>query len=569
MSRKLVVLSRLIAIGSASTLLGLMAGGCASGGQTQTSSGGSSGTAGYGGSGAIDGSGFGGTGGTGGSAGTGGVAGGGAGGVAGDAGPDGSGGTTDGGGAGGIGGAAGTGGTGTGGTGTGGCGSKKEVCNGLDDNCDGNIDEGDPGGGDPCTVPNAKGVCAAGTKHCINGVISCVQNVQPSSEKCDGLDNNCDGQIDEGNPGGNSACDTGKPGICASGTSACVNGAIVCNQNYTAAAVESCNGLDDNCNGQVDEGNPGGGASCATGKTGVCAAGTTDCQSGQLKCVQSVQASAEVCDGKDNDCNGSIDDNITSVACNSGNPGICAAGHTQCAGGVQSCIADVLPGAQLEHCDGKDDDCDGTPDNDPVAIMCGRDCPGNPTSFPHVLTIACNGACSIPAGGCEPGYHDDDGVYCNGCEKNYCSQNPTINACASATSMTVPSSVSGQIITQGASVWYQVQFAKPSPGSNFNPRIQLTQGGTEYRMDVLSNCSNAAVCPQGGGVLPNGSVASGSNITDWSMDFSSQCQASTCKTDNSNVPATLYVKLTRTTIPGATGGNPDPECDQFTLAISK
>ena len=571
MSRKLVIVRRLIAIGSTSALLGLMAGGCASGSEAQTSPG-TGGSAGQDGGGGASGSGMGGSGGgsggtTGGAGGA--VDGGGAGGAAGDAAVDGSAGTD--GGPAGAGGIAGAGGSGTGGSGTGGCSSIPESCNGLDDNCNGKIDEGDPGGGDPCTVPNAKGVCAAGHKHCISakGAVDCVADNQPSNEICDGLDNNCDGQTDEGNPGGNVACDTGLPGICASGTKNCVNGKLVCNQNYTALPSEKCNGQDDNCDGQTDEGNPGGGASCNTGKNGVCAAGVTDCQNGQLGCTQLNTASSEVCDGKDNDCNGSIDDNITSVACNSGDQGICAAGHTQCAGGQQSCIANISPGSQLEHCDGKDDDCDGSPDNDPVATMCGRDCPGTPTFFPHVNTIACNGACSIPAGGCAPGYHDNNGNYCDGCETQTCSQNPTINACASASTVAVPSNSTGQIITSNAAVWYKVSFSKPSPGSNFNPRIQLTQGGTEYRMDVLANCSTAVSCPGTGGSLPSGSVTNGNNITDWSMNFASACQASVCKTDHSIVPTTLYVKITRTSIPAATSGNPDPECDQFTLAVSK
>lgn len=57
--------------------------------------------------------------------------------------------------------------------------------------------------------------------------------------------------------------------------------------------------MDDNCNGQTDEGNPGGGQDCSTGLLGVCATGKTVCTPGvgHLTCSQNVSSSAEVCDG--------------------------------------------------------------------------------------------------------------------------------------------------------------------------------------------------------------------------------------------------------------------------------
>src|SRR6185369_6234869 len=68
------------------------------------------------------------------------------------------------------------------------------------------------------------------------------------------------------------------------------------------------NNRDDDCDGAVDDGNPGGGGSCNTGQLGVCSAGTQTCQSGSLVCVRNVAPSPEVCTGGlDEDCDGLTD----------------------------------------------------------------------------------------------------------------------------------------------------------------------------------------------------------------------------------------------------------------------
>jgi len=90
------------------------------------------------------------------------------------------------------------------------------------------------------------------------------------AEVCDGIDNNCSGAVDEGNPDGGTACSTGGVGVCAAGTTQCVSGAIICVAN-TSPSAEVCNGLDDDCDGIVDDG-----STCPLGQT--CSAG--QCQIG-------------------------------------------------------------------------------------------------------------------------------------------------------------------------------------------------------------------------------------------------------------------------------------------------
>ncbi|MBM4353041.1 MAG: hypothetical protein FJ109_04480 [Deltaproteobacteria bacterium] len=71
-----------------------------------------------------------------------------------------------------------------------------EACNGADDDCDGVVDEEIPGG--TCSVENEFGSCP-GVPSCEAGTLICL-GIAPSAEMCDGLDNDCDGEVDEGFP---------------------------------------------------------------------------------------------------------------------------------------------------------------------------------------------------------------------------------------------------------------------------------------------------------------------------------------------------------------------------------
>jgi Leucine-rich repeat (LRR) protein len=142
---------------------------------------------------------------------------------------------------------------------------------------------------------------------CEGGEIICSADTGVSEEICDGVDNDFDGAVDNGNPGGGEICDTGLLGVCSSGTTVCESGEIICSADI-GVSEEICDGLDNDCDGAVDNGNPGGGEVCDTGLLGVCSSGTMVCEGGEIICSADTGVSAEICDdGLDNDCDGFSD----------------------------------------------------------------------------------------------------------------------------------------------------------------------------------------------------------------------------------------------------------------------
>jgi hypothetical protein len=78
------------------------------------------------------------------------------------------------------------------------CEPVTEVCNDVDDDCDGAVDEDFDHKGAPCIV-DAPGRCGAGVFGCIVGADApvCVGGGEAAAETCNGLDDDCDGEIDE------------------------------------------------------------------------------------------------------------------------------------------------------------------------------------------------------------------------------------------------------------------------------------------------------------------------------------------------------------------------------------
>ena len=189
--------------------------------------------------------------------------------------------------------------------GCGACCGNLEVCDGEDNDCDGLID--DDLGNTTC----GKGVCNHTVDKCIDGQPQVCDPLEGAgAETCDGLDNDCDGKVDEELP--QLACGKGQ---CFHTISSCVGGAEQECNPFEGAKPETCDGQDNDCNGEVDEGL--GSAVCGQG---VCKHEQPYCIDGMIVvCDPFAGASPETCDGEDNDCDGLIDEEIVCCVPSCGN----------------------------------------------------------------------------------------------------------------------------------------------------------------------------------------------------------------------------------------------------------
>jgi alpha-tubulin suppressor-like RCC1 family protein len=286
-----------------------------------------------------------------------------------------------------------------------------EACDGADNDCDGEVDEGvqrtfyPDGDGDGFGSPAGATVmaCFAPRAYAENSTDCDDANAaaHPGAvEVCDDamVDENCDGVA---NPPASCTCIDGRaqrcaqPGACAAGTQRCAGGSW--GPCSIGPVAESCNGIDDNCDGAVDEmltvtcfadadndGYPGAGgtalASCPIAgreSVGGCPSGQTNRAplGSDLDCADTDPArrpaAAEACNGVDDNCDGAIDEGVLRVfypdadgdlfgdgtatplrACTA------PAGYVENAGDCDDTRASRSPSTS-EICDGVDNNCNG------------------------------------------------------------------------------------------------------------------------------------------------------------------------------------------------------------------
>jgi hypothetical protein len=129
-------------------------------------------------------------------------------------------------------------------------GASDANCDGVDNNCNGQIDEGYVGHATNCGV----GACRrTGATSCVNGQVvnSCVPGTPaPDDASCNGIDDDCNGLVDDGYVPVATNCGIG---ACArTGATSCVGGHVTDSCVPGAPVAETCNGIDDDCNGVVD-----------------------------------------------------------------------------------------------------------------------------------------------------------------------------------------------------------------------------------------------------------------------------------------------------------------------------
>jgi len=167
---------------------------------------------------------------------------------------------------------------------------------------------------------------------------------------------------------------------------------------------EICDGIDNDCNGEIDDGehlfvskietrNP-----CKETEVGVCRDSHAQCVLGQWICIPPQDLyGEEVCDGKDNDCDGETDEDIEETFVYNGPPETLNVG--ECRAGIQSCdqgklknfgmvtpISEICGNDDDDDCDGLTDEVENLPESYDFALI--LDISGSMSQYLHSLNVA-------------------------------------------------------------------------------------------------------------------------------------------------------------------------------------
>lgn len=298
----------------------------------------------------------------------------------------------------------------------------EEICDGKDNDCDGSIDEnaadaqlfyadndGDGYGDDNGGIYS----CSPISGYADNGgdCDDSNQAVNPEAQEiCDGIDNDCDGDIDEEPLDGNYYfldSDRDGYGSDASSVLSCSNpdpsqyvsqggDCDDADADVYPGNTEICDGKDNDCDGETDNSpsdptiyyedydadgfgnNSISIAACSNPDPLNYVTQGGDCDD---EAPDTYPGSTELCDGRDNDCNGETDDmaadaalyyedndsdgygndSVTVLSCSNPNPGYFSLQGGDC----DDTDSTVYPGG-TEVCDGKDNNCNGEADESPV-----------------------------------------------------------------------------------------------------------------------------------------------------------------------------------------------------------
>ncbi len=314
-----------------------------------------------------------------------------------------------------------------------------EICDDLDNDCDGELNEGNPD-----EVSWFRDADADGFGNLAEAVLACappegyvgdatdcddaVGDVFPGAdERCDEIDQDCDGFVANDPVDGTAwyvDADADGYGDAASGLVACdaIDGRITdgtdCDDTRVdvhPGTVEVCDGIDGDCSGEVDDGLLFSGWYADTDADGfgdpdtslsACAQpegyveDATDCDDGD---AATYAGAAEVCDLEDNDCDGAVDDgavdertyydDVDSDGYGNGALAVSACGLPS---GYAESGDDCDDGNSLIHpdadetCNSLDDDCDLSTDEDAVdATTWYADVDGDTFGDPAVATLSC------------------------------------------------------------------------------------------------------------------------------------------------------------------------------------